>query len=241
MKNGITVITPTGDRPKAFELCAKYIQRQTCRPNQWIVIDDGKSDIEFSNFLSVWVRPVKRQKQKREPRHTLPLNILEALPLIEYDTILIMEDDDWYAPTYIEWMVSYFKKDPSKLLIGQGRGLYYHIPSLRFRRCPNILHAGLCKTGFKSGLIPKVEEICKTKMTNPFIDIKLWQKTLSFDKKLIFDEKDYCVGIKGMPGRQGVCAGWTQYMNNTYTYDTDMEYLKSIIGDDVELYKEYVK
>ena len=38
----ITVITPTGDRPLAFSLCRKWIFNQTIKPDQHIIVDDGK-------------------------------------------------------------------------------------------------------------------------------------------------------------------------------------------------------
>ena len=37
----ITVITCTGDRPEAFKLCRTWMSRQTRKPDQWIVVDDG--------------------------------------------------------------------------------------------------------------------------------------------------------------------------------------------------------
>jgi len=38
----ITAITPTGDRPLALALCQQWMDAQTVRPDQWIVVDDGK-------------------------------------------------------------------------------------------------------------------------------------------------------------------------------------------------------
>ncbi len=243
MKKGVTVITPTGDRPEAFRLCCKYMERQTRKPDQWIIVDDGigmdTCVHQIAHIHADHIVYAQRHRQKHEPRHTLTLNLLEALPLVQFDTILIMEDDDWYHSGYVEWMYNHFLHTDAKL-IGQGYAVYYHVPSQRYKMCPNSIHASLCQTGFRSSELSRVEAICKTKMTNPFVDIKLWQKTFSGDKLLLDDDTKYCVGIKGMPGRQGVCAGWTQYMKSAYTQDTDYEYLRNLIGDDVNHYRAKV-
>ena len=42
MKDTITLITPTGDRPLAFALCQNWMRKQTVLPFQWVVVDDGK-------------------------------------------------------------------------------------------------------------------------------------------------------------------------------------------------------
>lgn len=253
MKSGITVITPTGDRPEAFRLCVRSMERQIHQPDQWIIVNDGRDNKDLHNKFSHVMflqgpgisqgqrQYKKRTKQKRERKHTLSLNLLEALPLIEYDTILIMEDDDWYHPEYIAWMASQFAAQHSKLLLGQGKAIYYHLPSQRWMRCNNNYHASLCQTGFKSDLIEKVKNICLKlrKNTNPFIDIKLWLETPKDKKSVLFDDKDYCVGIKGMPGRQGTCAGWTRFKSRAYNQDMGRTVLRGLIGDDVELYKRF--
>lgn len=250
MKQGITVITPTGDRPEAITLLMNYVHRQTSPANQWIIIDDSV-DINYVPWLTKYCQfcvssldVVKRERKQREPKHTLPLNLLEALPLVQYDTVLVMEDDDWYHPEYIAWMLSQFHATDKKLL-GQGRCVYYHLPSQRYRKGNNIHHASLCQTGFKADMINNVKQWCEhfvqRKNTNPFIDLKLWTHTRKNLKRVLFNDTNYCVGIKGMPGRQGTCAGWTKYHTSGYATDKDGSFLYSLIGNDVELYKEVLE
>lgn len=33
--------------------------------------------------------------------HSLPINLLEAIPLVDADVVFIAEDDDWWAADYL--------------------------------------------------------------------------------------------------------------------------------------------
>ena len=53
--DGITVITPTGDRWKALKRCKFYMERQTIKPDQWLITDDGKE--KTANKLVTTLNP----------------------------------------------------------------------------------------------------------------------------------------------------------------------------------------
>ena len=99
--NKLTVITPTGDRPEALALLQRWIQNQTRRPDQWLIVDDGKIPVNPKHFPTASVI-------RREPRagegHSLGLNLAMALPFVLGDKVVIMEDDDFYGRDYLKTM-----------------------------------------------------------------------------------------------------------------------------------------
>lgn len=225
MGNGITILTPTGDRQEAFDICKKYVERQTVKPGQWLVIDDGNIRTEVPD----WATYVRREKSESDPKHTLPLQMLESFPYIDNDYIFIFEDDDWYAPNYIELMLPFLKEHE---LVGLGHTTYYHVKS-GYRRHANMGHASFCHTCFNCSIIGPLREVCeKTKV--PTIDLQIWKYNL--DRKILRFKKQPSLGIKGLPGRKGT------YLHNGcgYTKDPNHKFLKDFIGEDYEIYARYL-
>ena len=94
----ISVITLTGGREIAFTLCERWMKRQTLKPDEWIVVDD----YEKRTKCKMGQKVIRRKPFWRPGEMTLQKNLLEALKIVTGDIILIIEDDDWYSPNYIE-------------------------------------------------------------------------------------------------------------------------------------------
>src|SRR5687767_12331328 len=97
-KPDVSLLTATRGRPEAFRLCERWAERQTFAGHiQWIVVDDGQRPTMCT---------MGQQYVRREPSLsrgcTLADNLLAAIPLIESDKIVFIEDDDWYAADYVE-------------------------------------------------------------------------------------------------------------------------------------------
>ena len=221
----VTIITPTGGRSEAFALCEKYMARQTLKPDQWLVVDDYLPRTACTMGQEV-IYPAHTWK---EGDMTLTKNLLEALQKATGDYILIIEDDDWYSPKYIETMVSYLKEHD---LVGEGRAKYYNIFNSRCMIHTNMEHASLCQTAFTKKLIPDIIKTVKDNITQKFIDIEIWKIDC---KKIIFDGKNICVGIKGMPGRGGIGYGHKDKMGKPDTRRFHL--LKQWIGSDTTNYE----
>jgi hypothetical protein len=100
---GVTIVTPTKDRPYFMELCAGCVDSQ-CYPKdklEWIVIDDGKDTCE--------------DKIKHIPfaQHILELSGMTVAQkrnfgakLAKFPIIVHMDDDDIYPPNSILYRVS---------------------------------------------------------------------------------------------------------------------------------------
>ncbi len=232
---GVTIITPTGGRPQAFSLCQKYVERQTWKsPLQWIVVSDVEKIAVSSSVETMVIYP---PKMWIAGSNTLSRNILAALPHVIYERVIFAEDDDFYSPSHVatlsEWLFKYE-------LVGNPTSRYYHIPSGRYRIMANCGVASLGQTGMRASLIPLLEEICET---TDFIDFRLWSEFRNRGNgTAILTSDKTCVGIKGLPGRRGIGVGHRPNDNpDQWTADSDKEVLRSWIGDDIELYREFMR
>ena len=222
----ITAITPTGDRPLAMSLCERWMTNQTVRPDQWLVVDDGQTPF----VPSMPMEYVRREPRAGDPKHTLAINLLQAIPLIKGDKILIIEDDEYYAPNYIEEMAKHL--DGSKIA-GITQNRYYHLPTGGYYLMHNMGHASLAQTAFTSAFIPTFKGAVEASMFVDFLDIRMWRmakqslnrgfrfggralttrmRTTSQMPKselTLFSDADrpLYVGIKGLPGRNGIGMG----------------------------------
>lgn len=225
----ITLITPTGGRLEAFKRCEFYMSRQTIRPDQWIVVDDHESATECTMNQHV-IRPSPFWK---DGDMTLPRNILSALTsgMISKGIVIIIEDDDWYSPNYLETCVQRIKNFD---LIGEGRAKYYNVRNHHLMIHSNVRHASLCQTVFDCRIIDKVITVIQKNLNQKFLDLKIWDLPVS--KKIYTDGKSTCVGIKGMIGRSGIGYGHTDKMGkpDIFPYLT----LKKWIGEDYKFYED---
>ena len=222
MKKGITLITPTGDRPLAFRLCEQWMSKQSIKYNQWIVVDDGINMTQFTMGQEY----IRREREAYDPPHTLHLNLLEALPHIEYDNVFIIEDDDYYHSNYLE---TYMKWLDRNHIVGQGEAVYYSVLSKSWKQHRNTTHCSLCQTAFNYINTSILEDICKS---NPqMIDVTFWRLAAG-RKKIDTVGKKLCIGMKGMPGRKNLACKRPNFNN----MDLDLSKFDELIPDS-DVYK----
>ena len=231
-KGMITCLTPTGDRPEAFELTRRWIISQTLQPNQWLVIDDGFNPLP--EHLKQGLDYVRREPSKGEG-HTLTSNLKAALPHIKGDKILIIEDDDWYGPDYIKTMSNYLDKFD---LVGEGHARYYNLPSLKYRRLMNQISVSLCQTGFNKPFLPTFE---KSLPGDPYVDLRIWAAANNY-KHIFIDAEDklqlHC-SMKGLKGRRGIGTG--HYPDHYYRIDRGLKNLVRWVGvENAKIYLEHI-
>lgn len=196
----LTLITPTSGRPEAFSLLERWIASQTYGASfEWIVAVENDQNYKFNLYQKIIRTSPKRRI------HSLANNLAEALKIANGDNILIIEDDDYYAPDYIQFVADALS-DYS--LVGVTPAHYYHVGRQRFRYFANKAHASLAQTAFSRDLIRFVLEICKR--GRPFIDRELWG--LYQGKKGFIKNENIHVSIKGMPGTRGIGAGHNPMM-----------------------------
>jgi len=231
----ITAITPTGDRPLPFALCQQWMKNQTKQPDQWIVIDDGKNPLKPTYSMEY----IRREPQDDDPKHTLILNLKKAMPLIKGDKILIVEDDEYYAPEYIEKMSLELDRHN---VVGIGDSKYYHLPSGGNFKIGNMDHASLAETGFVESFLPEFNKILD--MDNVYLDFIIWKVANRNGQGFIFvdsDENPLYLGVKGLPGRPGIGRGHDSRLYRNHLKDRNRENLRKLIPKDYDIYIDILR
>jgi hypothetical protein len=232
MRSGITAVTCTGDRPVPFSLCIEYVARQSRKPDQWIIADDGKVPLAYEGrWLEqhCGIEKVEVVRRPYRPDHSLPVNLLVAMDYVSHDKVVIVEDDDWYSREHIKIVDDGL--DSCELFGFQGI-VYYHVGKRCHRAMgENSPHSSLCQTGMTSEAFPTLKSVCSLSRDS-FVDIRLWRE-FGGGKKLL-KNRGTVVGIKGLPGRLGLGMGWRA---TGFTPDPSLEFLESLIGSDVGNYK----
>jgi hypothetical protein len=241
----ITAITPTGDRPLAFALCQNWMFHQTVKLDQWVVVDDGK--VPTKPFVPMDY--IRREPQPDDPRHTLLLNLKTAVPVIKGDKILIIEDDEYYAPNYVQEMAIRLNRYE---VVGVKNSKYYHLPSGGYCTHANMAHASLAQTGFRSSFLPTLSKL----LENPdrsYLDVQIWRNAggvihdrasiqgLTRNRRglLFIDNPPLYLGIKGLPGRPGIGIGHTE--NRYAQFDgPDRAILKKWVPKDYQIYLDII-
>jgi len=235
--DNITLITPTGDRPLAFALCQRWIKNQTIKAFQWIVVDDGK--VPMKPYFPM--QHVRREPQPSDPKCTLCLNLKVALSLVKGDKIIVIEDDEYYAPKYIAEMAQ--KLDDNEI-VGIGDTKYYHVVSAGNYRHGNSMRASLAQTAFRRTLLPKLRDIINGNIGVALIDRVIWTALWETGRCFIFVDNDdpLYVGIKGLSGRPGV-IGHRPNERNYRILDKSRVLLKQWIPkqEDYDIYMAIIK
>lgn len=231
---GLTLITPTGGRPFAFALCERYMQSQTYRgPLQWIVVDDCVPPTPCTMGQEV-IRPTPCWNSGQNTQHR---NMLAALPRIANDCILVIEDDDYYAPGYLQAMADDLAGAD---LVGTKFALYYNVALRVYRQHKNSRHSSLCQTGFRSSVLPTLSAVCSD-IKQKWIDISLWEQWQGSKLLALPPTPPLSVGIKGLPGRPGIGMGHRASVATNYTRDPTGEKLRTWIGEDMQNYAAYLR
>lgn len=227
----VTLITCTGARPKAFKLCQEYMLRQTFDGDvQWIIVDDTQwpHDVKVKDK---WVtEKLRGPKIWEEGLNTQRSNMEEALSKVKGDYILVIEDDDWYHPEYIEKTVNLLKFFQ---IVGESNNKYWNLRVPGFMEMRNYGHSSLCSTAVRQDSFNYLKRAVNS--GHFYFDIELWKYAKEDKlKTCMYSELNLCIGIKGMPGRGGLGVG---HQDKAYTPDIKLLHLKKWIGDD---YKNYI-
>lgn len=227
----ITLITATGGRPEAFALCEKYIARQTYKgPTQWIVVDDCKPH----TLTTLKQEYVRGPKDWKPDINTQRYNMDVAISRIKGDCIFIIEDDDYYAPNYIEAHLSLLQHVK---VVGEAKSKYFNVAVPGWKIMPNLKHSSLAQTSFRKELLPTFEKALHS--GNLYFDVTFWEKVHEAQTPaLLATNKNLCIGIKGLPGRAGITGS---HRSKDFMYDPEFKVLKEWIGNDANSYLKYKK
>lgn len=226
----LTLITPTGDRPQGFARVERWLARQTWTGRtQWIVVDDGLTPTQ----VTAGQQYIRRSRETDRVGQTLNLNLRTALPHVQHDHVLVVEDDDWYPPNYLADMAELL--DGPEDLVGIGMTRKYHLASQRWHVDPNKEHAGLFTTGFKGKGLDVVRSLVESADENDFLDLDLWDAEV-IRRVVVVDPRP--VAIKGMRERPGISMGHD--FCSWFAADTGRAVLRQWLGEEAEAYSPWV-
>jgi len=199
----LKLITPTGERPEAFEKCVEYMKTQDYSgPVTWIIVDDGRQPLDIPADIPKWeILHIRPEPLWERGKNTQARNISEGLKYVEAsDHILIIEDDDYYAPWWLRtcnlWLNSHD-------LVGEAPSMYKHLNGAE-KMMNNKDYASLCATGLRGNAIDTLHRVLER--TPKVIDVNLWRNHNTKTKK-IYPYNGGVIGIKGYPGRPGIGVG----------------------------------
>jgi hypothetical protein len=229
----LTLLTATGARPVAWALCLRWMSLQTYRgPVRWVVVDDGPQASPATDFPRHWTVDVLRPDPLWVPgQNTQARNLQAGLGVIDdSEKLVIIEDDDYYAP---EWLAQVHGWLDHHDVVGEPRARYYHVGRRIAHEHRNTTHSSLCSTATRGAGTATLREACQQQ--DEFIDIVLWRKARV---KALY-ESHYVVGIKGLPGRQGIGIGHRDSFKGTP--DPTGAVLRKWIGDAAAHYLPFYK
>jgi glycosyltransferase involved in cell wall biosynthesis len=226
----LTLITPTSDRPEAFRMCEWLIKRQTVPWYRWIIADGGSQKLT----------PTMGQEHLIVSHHENPVqnfraNLRAALDRVQdNELIAFIEDDDWYAPEYLQWIGN---KLQSHDLVGAARAKYYHLTNALWKEMGNTHHASFCQTGVTRSAVKWLRNYLRSDAGNAFVDMHLWKDTtLNIPSRWLEPESTLTIGMKGLPGKTGLGNG---HRINSGRDDSSRRMLKQLV--DLESFDKYME
>jgi hypothetical protein len=227
----LQLLTATGCRPAAWALCERWMARQTyAGAVRWVIVDDGAEPQPITFDREGWELVVIRPWPRWEPgQNTQARNLLAGLAEVtDAHPLAVIEDDDWYAPDYLQWVSNQFAEHKAHL-IGESFARYYHVGRRIGRQLDNRRHASLCSTATCGPGTAVFRRVARRRAK--FIDLELWR---SFHGKRRLVRGAKVCGIKGLPGREGIGAGHRDSFCGQQ--DPHEALLCEWVGDDAEAY-----
>lgn len=224
----LTLITATGGRPDAWALCERWMARQDYTgPVTWIIVDDGPQPQPVAFQRDGWQVVVIRPSPLWRPgQNTQARNLLKGLDAAGPDArVVIIEDDDWYSPNWLSLAAAGLEQAE---LVGEPMARYYNVATRAGQQLNNVAHASLCSTAVRGLALARLAEVCRK--SPAFIDLQLWR---SFCGARVLLGSRSVVGIKGLPGREGIGVGHAASFGRP---DPGGELLRQWLGTDAEVY-----
>jgi len=134
------IITPVRDEEKHIEATLECVLRQTIRPAEWLIVNDGSSDgtgsvIDRYAAQHCWIRAIHRANRGFRKSGG---GVIEAfydgynsIRCQDWEFIVKLDGDLGFVPEYFEKCFEHFQQDPK---LGIGGGEIYHDIDGQLRR-----------------------------------------------------------------------------------------------------------
>lgn len=201
----IAVLIPDrSDRPEFLRNCIRMMGAQTLTPAKILVVD----------------RPPLNCLPDITMRYRLGY---EELSDGDYDLIAFIENDDYYAPNYLQTMADNWVANGRPDMIGTSYTVYYHIGLRKYFTMTHLTRSSAMSTLIRPGL-----DIKWCIDTEPYTDMHLWS-CLPQLSKVIITPPLICVGIKH---GTGLCGG-KMHIDKLHRYvndDPNFVYLRAVVN-----------
>lgn len=223
----LNLLTCTGMRPDAWELCQLWMSRQTYKkPVRWVIVDDGPVPQKITFQRNGWELVIVRPEPFWSGNNTQHRNLLAGLENITKGARLAFIEDDDYYPA--DWLETIDRELDRGDLVGMIPNRYYNVKTGQTHECSNSRHSSLCSTAIKGEINYHVLKT-QTERCKKLIDIQIWkhcQNRHTFNSIQV-------IGMKAMPGRGGIAGGHTMSEKNPCVD------LQKWIGDDAKYYERF--
>lgn len=218
MRIGI-IIPDRGDRPEFRRQCGEMLIDQTINKT-----NEHKIFFRFIDFKA------EDESCDITKRYRIGYN---AFRDSKVDVIALWENDDFYAPDYLETMINYWISNGKPDILGLNHTIYYHIKLFRYYTMNHLTRSSAMNTLIKPDLdFPWCPD------HEAFTDVHLWH-TLGKNAVIVKPEKTICMGIKhgvGLCGGRSHVDRFDRYTND----DSSKEYLMSVVGkENFDFYNKY--
>jgi hypothetical protein len=178
----IVVIVPDrGDRPEFMRNCQRMIEAQTISPVRVIYVD----------------YPPKSTRVDITERYRAGYEIVNEMS--DVDVIAFMENDDWYAPDYLEFMTQQWEIHEKPELFGPVFTIYYNLRLKKYFKFLHIQQSSMMCTLMK----PKLN-FNWPKDHDPYTDQWLWMGHNGLKIRKTFEpSRIVCVSMKHGVGLTG--------------------------------------
>jgi hypothetical protein len=230
----ITLVTTTRDRAVCFSILEKWMERQTLKWDQWLVVNDGREPYTYTMGQEI----INRDPSK-DTFQSIRHNWLEAVPHIKGEKVFVIEDDDYYHPRFLETLAAALDEAE---LVGVAPDFYYMLPQRRYQNMRNTAHASLACTAFRKCVLPHMQGVASV-FNSVFLDMYLWAEwgsdlfpgTKKLLKQPLPDGKMLHVGMKNMPGAAGLGMGHRMHGERP---DGALQKLREWTGADAAVYRK---
>jgi hypothetical protein len=213
MKVGI-IICDKGDRPLFLSKCFQYLERQTFQSYTVRLVNDTMPE-SFRDKVDITYR--------------YHIGFKDLFENQKCDVVIVMENDDWYSPKYLQTMLTEWEKAGKPDVFGIDRSLYYHISG----KFSLFKHPG--RSSMNSTLVTRKVLEHKFDYSDPYLDYRIWTNP-KFTRKTFTPNGLLVIGIKhGLTQVAGAGHGkdWIKYQHS----DTGLKQLEKWIGQDAAFYR----
>ena len=199
-----------GDRPLFEEQFYRMLDRQTVKPHEIFVVDFEplSDDVDITMRYRIGYEKTKGKG---------------------YDCVLFMENDDYYAPNYIEEMLKGWVDSGCVDVFGTAYTTYYHVGIGRSFTFEHKNRSSMMSTLVKADL-----DLSWPADNYNYTDLHLWMHAKS--RATFRPECGYiCLGIKHGIGK--CAAGF--HNDSLRVYKDKGVSLKKIVGEDIGFYEQF--